>query len=97
MYSLLCKKFCKEMQLYFMHVCIFKYSCFKMLKHVHFCEYVDIFDYNIVKKGIFRNNFQMARTLQKSTYQHCIQNVFQNSYCNTECKSAVQHLPHVPK
>lgn len=68
-----------------------------MLKHVHFCDYVDVFNSNIVKKRIFRNNFQMARTLQKSTYQHCIQNVFQKSYCNTKCKYAVQHLPRVPK
>lgn len=86
----------KEMQLYFMHVFVFKYSCFKMLKHVHICEHVNVFNSNIVEKDIFRNNFQMARTLQKSTYQRCIQNVFQNSYCITKYKCAMQHL-HVPK
>jgi len=97
MYSLLCRKFDIEMQLYFMHVFVFKYSCFKMLKHVHFCEHVNIFNSKIVKKDIFRNNFQMARTLQKSTYQqHCVQNVFQNSYCSTKYKYAMQHL-RVPK
>jgi hypothetical protein len=49
-----------------------------MLKHVHFCEYVDVFNSIIVKTDSFKNDLQMARILQKNTYQHCIQNVFKN-------------------
>jgi len=67
MYILLCRKFGKEMQLYFMHVFIFKYYVLKSSNMFTF-----VFNSNIVKKASSEITFKWLEHLKEhiSTFQY---------------------------